>query len=486
MEYKYDYIEESKTVEWQRKVDEIRQRDNYMCKICGAQDRQVQVHHTYYSQNLHYWEYPNEQLITLCQDCHLSEHELVDRFKMIKTSMNPMIVESINTMRKKGVLITEIVKILNLIGNNSDSIPTITDNSVKRRFCLPRFWTIAEKKQMFTQLVEQCSLKYEKNFIQSFLEYWLTENNKGVLRFELGESGNIIDPMSLTTDDMRIKLENWETNYDSIVKISQSVPILDELEKKVKEQEDKRKNTEIQCRDLSSRHYGTQDRLIGRLLFSKGLYVKETYDYDSFTGKTTCAHEICPIESNTEKEQTDLSVFRLLYEANQAFKNNKAYNRAVLSTIDPKVTYITFCNKYNLRYPKNLKKDRPISELVNTQEFPIKIRYCYGRVSIEMPKRPMYHDLFQKLNEVFGLKLITQSFRCCNYFDVPLHVLYKMSDGQFDFRDDSFENATMKSIVLPKRLEEASFYIEKIKDIVRPGCFESVWYNKTPRSVWLK
>ena len=85
----------------------------------------------------------------------------------------------------------------------------------------------------------------------------------------------------------------------------------------------------------------------------------------------------------------------------------------------------------------------------------------------------MYHDLFQKLNEVFGLKLITPSFCCCNYFDVPLHILYKMRDGQFDFRDDSFENATMKSIVLPKRLEDATYYIEKLKDIVRPG-FESV------------
>ena len=474
MEFKYDYLDESKTVEWQRKVDEIRQRDNYTCKICGAQDRQVHVHHIIYNRNLHYWEYPNELLITLCKDCHRSEHELEDRLRKIKTSMNPIIVESINTMRVKGVLITEIVNTLNKIGNNSDSMPNITDNSVQRRFCLPSLGSIAEKKQLFTQIVEQSSVKYEKNFIQSFLEYWLTENDKGVLRFETGERGNIIDPMSLTTDYMSIKLENWETNYDSIVKRSQSVPILDELEKKVKEQEYKRKNSEVKCRDLSSRHYGTQDRLIGRLLYAKGLYVKETYDYDSFTGKSTCAHEICPIETDTEKEQTDLSVFRLLYEANQAFKYNKEYNRAVLSTIDSNITYITFCNKYNIRYPKNLKKDRPISELVNKQEFPIKIRYCYGRVSIETPERPMYHDLFQKLNEVFGLKLITPSFCCFNYFDVPLHILYKMRDGQFDFRDDSFENATMKSIVLPKRLEDATYYIEKLKDIVRPG-FESVW-----------
>lgn len=75
----YNYNEERNSVEWQRKVDEIRQRDNYTCQLCGAQDKQVQVHHTWYNQKLHYWEYPNEQLITLCKECHAKETDLVRR-----------------------------------------------------------------------------------------------------------------------------------------------------------------------------------------------------------------------------------------------------------------------------------------------------------------------------------------------------------------------------------------------------------------------
>ncbi|MDE6000311.1 MAG: hypothetical protein K2H04_09630 [Bacteroidaceae bacterium] len=73
MAFKYDYNKERTSVEWQRKVDEIRQRDNYTCQLCGTQNKQVQVHHTWYNQNLHYWESPNEQLITLCKDCHSKE-----------------------------------------------------------------------------------------------------------------------------------------------------------------------------------------------------------------------------------------------------------------------------------------------------------------------------------------------------------------------------------------------------------------------------
>ena len=49
MAFKYDYNEERNSVEWQRKADVIRQRDNYTCQVCGAQDKQVHVHHTWYN-----------------------------------------------------------------------------------------------------------------------------------------------------------------------------------------------------------------------------------------------------------------------------------------------------------------------------------------------------------------------------------------------------------------------------------------------------
>ena len=52
MAFKYDYIEEGKSVEWQRKSHKIQIRDNYTCRVCGATNKQVQVHHTWYNQDL--------------------------------------------------------------------------------------------------------------------------------------------------------------------------------------------------------------------------------------------------------------------------------------------------------------------------------------------------------------------------------------------------------------------------------------------------
>ena len=52
---------------WRAKRKEILKRDKRTCKACGAK-KQLQVHHTKYTGKP--WEAPNEDLITLCQDCH--------------------------------------------------------------------------------------------------------------------------------------------------------------------------------------------------------------------------------------------------------------------------------------------------------------------------------------------------------------------------------------------------------------------------------
>jgi len=41
-----------------------------------------------------------------------------------------------------------------------------------------------------------------------------------------------------------------------------------------------------------------------------------------------------------------------------------------------------------------------------------------------------------------------------------------MDGMQFDFRDDSFENGTMKSIKLPTEFKAPSFYVEKIEEML--------------------
>lgn len=64
------YYELLKHPLWQRKRLEILQRDNFECQSCASTEKTLHVHHTYYEKGKRPWEYPDESLRTLCEDCH--------------------------------------------------------------------------------------------------------------------------------------------------------------------------------------------------------------------------------------------------------------------------------------------------------------------------------------------------------------------------------------------------------------------------------
>ena len=70
---------------WYDKRMKILDRDNHKCKYCGS-TYNLQVHHKYYNKYPNEkmampWDYPDDALITLCDNCHKREHER----KQIKT-----------------------------------------------------------------------------------------------------------------------------------------------------------------------------------------------------------------------------------------------------------------------------------------------------------------------------------------------------------------------------------------------------------------
>jgi hypothetical protein len=68
---------------WQRKRLEILSRDIFTCKECGATDKPLHVHHKIYIKGLKPWEYKEQLLTTLCNDCHESEEALIISFKSL-------------------------------------------------------------------------------------------------------------------------------------------------------------------------------------------------------------------------------------------------------------------------------------------------------------------------------------------------------------------------------------------------------------------
>ena len=79
IEYISSYEELLRTPQWYNKRNIILSRDNHMCKWCGSTDT-LQVHHRYYLKcpsglKIYPWDYPDEALMTLCNNCHIKAHK---------------------------------------------------------------------------------------------------------------------------------------------------------------------------------------------------------------------------------------------------------------------------------------------------------------------------------------------------------------------------------------------------------------------------
>ena len=78
-----NYIDQLNTIEWKIKSHEIKKRDGYKCQICGTRQN-LNVHHVQYEPDLLAWQYPSNYYITLCENCHLYEHSIIDNRSDLK------------------------------------------------------------------------------------------------------------------------------------------------------------------------------------------------------------------------------------------------------------------------------------------------------------------------------------------------------------------------------------------------------------------
>jgi len=67
------YGEKLKDPRWQKKRLKILVRDEWTCQVCFDDKSSLSVHHCYYEKGKDPWDYPDEALVTLCEDCHSEE-----------------------------------------------------------------------------------------------------------------------------------------------------------------------------------------------------------------------------------------------------------------------------------------------------------------------------------------------------------------------------------------------------------------------------
>jgi hypothetical protein len=83
------YAEKLLDPRWQKKRLEVMERAGFECESCGAGDKTLTVHHSYYEWGLEPWEYPNESLHCFCQPCHHKAQELYRSLKRQLGKISP-------------------------------------------------------------------------------------------------------------------------------------------------------------------------------------------------------------------------------------------------------------------------------------------------------------------------------------------------------------------------------------------------------------
>lgn len=136
-----DYKEQIKSPKWQRRRLEILQRDDFTCQICGCKEKMLHVHHTAYEKEKMIWEYPDEMLITLCEDCHEYEHAL-----------NECIEDYLCSIKERGVTNHEIHALLQYIDiqlfkGNHDVIKDLVGEGWEPENDYPYIKLLAERRK---------------------------------------------------------------------------------------------------------------------------------------------------------------------------------------------------------------------------------------------------------------------------------------------------------------------------------------------------
>lgn len=97
------FILQYKDPRWQMKRLIIMQRDNFQCKACKSKDKTLNVHHKCtYRKDTKIWDYENDELTTLCEDCHKEISEY--------TGYSKNLIMDISYTVKRAKLINQIIE----------------------------------------------------------------------------------------------------------------------------------------------------------------------------------------------------------------------------------------------------------------------------------------------------------------------------------------------------------------------------------------
>ena len=90
LDSKMTYAEKLRDSRWQEKRLLVMNRDGFRCRNCDAKEgATLNVHHVYYLKGKAPWEYPDEALWTICEDCHKDFERMRREYEWAASFINP-------------------------------------------------------------------------------------------------------------------------------------------------------------------------------------------------------------------------------------------------------------------------------------------------------------------------------------------------------------------------------------------------------------
>ena len=151
------YSEYLKSKEWKNKGEIILERDNHICALCGVSlgKKNGNVHHITYK---NIYKENNEDLISLCRNCHKEFHEQKLPFNKYLKIKQEEIKENEKKERyilmETGKLITTNKAVIDRMDNSNNNFIDVGESLINKNFitCIYDIYEQPEEELLFPEI----------------------------------------------------------------------------------------------------------------------------------------------------------------------------------------------------------------------------------------------------------------------------------------------------------------------------------------------
>lgn len=94
------YSSQLRSPEWQKRRLQIMEMAGFKCQRCDEEAKELNVHHIKYRKGADVWDYPNDQLVCLCNQCHKDTHDVLEFFSEFISRADSLTFDSLYGVSK--------------------------------------------------------------------------------------------------------------------------------------------------------------------------------------------------------------------------------------------------------------------------------------------------------------------------------------------------------------------------------------------------